>query len=184
MRLYLDTEFTTLNQSAKLLSIGVVDTNGRSFYAELSDIEIPEDKWLQDNVLCHMQWLNSSTKPFLQTASDHWQGYLSHLELAKALRDWLKVYPQAEVWADCVVWDWILFCELFGGTFEKPSNLYDFPFDLVTLLKVKGIDTNIERAELLTQLGKTSDTLQHHALNDATQTKDIVETLLNEPSTL
>jgi hypothetical protein len=37
MRLYLDTEFTDLVPHAKLISIALVDSNGESFYAELTD---------------------------------------------------------------------------------------------------------------------------------------------------
>lgn len=37
MRLFLDTEFTDLHPAAKLISIAIVDENGDSFYAELTD---------------------------------------------------------------------------------------------------------------------------------------------------
>jgi hypothetical protein len=43
MRLYLDTEFTQLDHTAKLISIALVNENEDAFYAELTDTYTMED---------------------------------------------------------------------------------------------------------------------------------------------
>ena len=37
MRIFFDTEFTGLHQNTTLISIGCIDENGRTFYAESTD---------------------------------------------------------------------------------------------------------------------------------------------------
>ena len=39
MKIFFDTEFTGLVQNTKLISIGMVDENGRAFYAEMDNIK-------------------------------------------------------------------------------------------------------------------------------------------------
>ena len=42
MKIFLDTEFTGLHQYTSLLSIGLVDEDGRHFYAEISDYDFTQ----------------------------------------------------------------------------------------------------------------------------------------------
>lgn len=39
MNIFFDTEFTGLHKNTTLISIGCVDENGRTFYAELTDYD-------------------------------------------------------------------------------------------------------------------------------------------------
>jgi len=57
MKLFLDTEFTQLDWTAKLISIAVVDENEELFYIELSDTYREEDcsSFVKENVLPYLK---------------------------------------------------------------------------------------------------------------------------------
>jgi hypothetical protein len=52
MKLFLDCEFTQLNQSAKLISLALVAETGQEFYVELTDTYLVED--CSDFVIQHV----------------------------------------------------------------------------------------------------------------------------------
>ena len=62
MKIFFDTEFTGLHKNTTLISIGMVDENGRTFYAEFSDYyESQCDKWIHENVIKHLKWSKEGT---------------------------------------------------------------------------------------------------------------------------
>jgi hypothetical protein len=67
------------------------------------------------------------------------------------------------MWSDCYAYDWVLLCDVFGGAFRIPDCVYYIPFDLSTLLKLRGIDPDINREAYAE---RTSD-WKHNALWDA-----------------
>jgi hypothetical protein len=90
--------------------------------------------------------------------------------VANALREWLAQFGQVRMVGDCLAYDWVLFCDLFGHAFNIPQNVYYIPFDISTLFFVKGIDPDIDRkryAEL--------DETPHNALADAKMIKACCE---------
>lgn len=178
-KIFLDTEFTGLHQHASLISVGLAAENGDIFYAELTDYDKTQvNEWVQTNVLPLLsESLPNSkyvdTQPVMLCRGDM-------TDISGALRRWLNRFGEknsVEIWADVLAWDWVLFSELFGGASGLPEQVYYIPFDLSTLLKVKGIDPNISREEL----GKVSwvhpelKLAKHHALYDALLEKDIFE---------
>ena len=57
MKIFFDTEFTGLRKDTTLISIGLVDENGRTFYAEFSDYDNSQcDTWIHENVIKHLKW--------------------------------------------------------------------------------------------------------------------------------
>lgn len=85
-----------------------------------------------------------------------------------------------EIWADVPAYDWVLFCELFGGAFGIPENIFYAPFDLSTAFRLAGhiipkgrYDKDIKRFEWA---GLPED-LQHNALMDARAEKLCFEKL-------
>lgn len=51
MKLFFDTEFTGLHKDTTLISLGMVDEDGRTFYAEFNDYDKSQcDEWIQKNV--------------------------------------------------------------------------------------------------------------------------------------
>jgi hypothetical protein len=170
MKLFFDTEFTGLHQNTALLSIGIVDENGREFYRELDDYDESQvSDWLRDNVLANFTQKSDIT--------------VNRQELARDLRTWLKAYDHAEiveVWSDCLAYDWVLFCEIFGGAFEVPRNIYYIPFDICTLMKVKGVDPDVNREEFSDKLW--GDERKHNALHDAKVIKACYDKLAPTPT--
>jgi hypothetical protein len=149
MRIFLDCEFTGLHQNTTLISIGCATEEGQTFYMELTDYDQTQvDDWMRENVIAHLTGENEGT-----------QG-----RVAGRLRAWLSGFARVEMWSDCLAYDWVLFCELFGGAFFIPENVYYIPFDLATLLAVKGIDPDINREEYS---GITSGAQKHNAGWDA-----------------
>lgn len=170
MNLYLDTEFTGLHQRTTLISLALVAEDGRAFYAEFSDYDASQcDDWIATNVLDHSRWLRQG-----EQAPGNWREGDLQLSLGDskhahaALAGWLQQFDGVEIWADCPAWDWVLFCELFGGTFDLPKNIYFLPFDLVTLFKARGIDPDTDRAAFAGWADNEDDTqVRHNALYDA-----------------
>lgn len=179
MKIFFDTEFTGLHQRTTLISIGCASEDGDTFYAELTDFDASQvDDWIQENVIDKLTIL-----PLLVSADEHDMRVSGNQKaVAHYLQKWLleqstknAVYgdmrhqfpdrhPQMlEMWSDCYAYDWVLFCELFGGAFGVPKSVYYIPFDLSTSLKVKGIDPDINREEYAGMSGGN----KHNALWDA-----------------
>lgn len=153
MKVFFDTEFTGLHQDTTLMSIGLVDENGRTFYCELDDYDKSGvDDWIKKNVVDNFTGENVGNMTYLKDS----------------LGEWLAVYDQVEMWSDCYAYDWMLFCQIWGHAFNVPKNVYYIPFDLATLLKVKGYDPDTSREGLA---GFDEDQSKHNALHDALMIK-------------
>lgn len=183
MKIFFDTEFTGLHKDTTLISIGLVDENSRQFYAEFIDYDKSQvDKWIQTNVIDNLisKGMPDNTYRF---GRDMQIKYVKGTKdfVAKELDFWHQyIYPdynniQLEMWSDCLAYDWVLFCDLFGHAFNVPSNIYYIPFDISTLMKLKGIDPDINREEFVGINGK-----KHNALHDAFVIKKCYEKLMGD----
>lgn len=152
MRLFLDTEFTGLKQDAELLSLALVDEHGRAFYAECQARHgAPVDNWIAEHVLAHTRWLSlpcCAPSEWLQEEEVRY-GFDSDENIAHQLKHWLSQYEQVELWADCPAYDWVLFCQLFGGSPYLPRPLSYVVNDFATLLTLQGRDPLLPRMSLL-----------------------------------
>ena len=181
MKIFLDTEFTGLHQYTSLLSIGLVDEDGRHFYAEISDYDFTQmDEWLLQNVMNNMLYrTNHFTASRFSDNVDMTRSMYSSYDAqmrgpVKKVRDklvqWLKQYDEVEIWSDCLAYDWVLFNNLFGSAFDIPKNVYYIPFDICTMFKMKNIDPDISREKFI---GDRIDNIdmpelkKHNALWDA-----------------
>lgn len=180
MKLFFDTEFTGLHAKTTLISIGLIDEEGRTFYAEFTDYDKSQvDGWLQDNVIDNLTILNSGS---VQVQLSRGEGidlvnrFAGSTEYIKGkLTEWLSVYDKVEMWSDCLAYDWVLFCEIFGGAFGVPKNIYYIPFDICTLMKLKSVDPDVNREEFSDKLW--GDGRKHDALHDAEVIKACYEKL-------
>lgn len=163
LRIFFDTEFTGLHQKTTLVSIGCVAEDGRQFYAELTDYDaLQVDDWLRDNVLAHLA-LDKDEGFYAEETCRSLTG--TRKVVALALRLWLASFGETiEMWSDCLAYDWVLFCELFGGALNVPKCVYYIPFDICTMLKIKDIDPDVNREEFA---GMTDKGRKHNALWDA-----------------
>lgn len=169
VRLFYDSEFTGLDQSARLISLGFSSDGGDEFYAEFSDCDLGHcDGWIHANVLAHTRWLRQGeVGPLLRQ-----EGGLT-LCLGGAgfvrghLAAWLGRFPAIQVWADCPAWDWVLFCELFGGALHIPKPVFYLPLDLATLFHCAGLCPDTPRAAFAGLDAIDATDVPHNALWDA-----------------
>ena len=164
MKIFFDTEFTGLQQDTTLISIGLVDEDNNTFYAELNDYnENQIDIWILNNVIKN-----------LALPEEHKS---TMVKLRENLSIWLAQYEKIEIWSDCLAYDWVLFNQIWGHAFKIPKNIYYIPFDICTLFKIKGIDPDIDRENFAFNGRIPEQTDKHNALWDAKVIKSCYERL-------
>jgi hypothetical protein len=142
MRLYLDTEFTDFIDS-ELISIGIVDENGREFYAERNDFPREE---------CSA-FVNEIVIPLLGQNPDGL--VLNRYQMVHALLQWLQPYRDggAIICVDYAT-DWHLFIDLMAGT------------SVMEFITAELIWTDLDQ-QRISDWWKETGLPQHHALYDA-----------------
>ncbi|MHA6181627.1 3'-5' exonuclease family protein [Pseudomonas mohnii] len=146
MKLFLDCEFTQLNQNSKLISLALVSEASDEFYVELTDTYQVED--CSDFVIQHVLPQLSLTRYGM-----------SLVDAQAALRVFLSsIGDQLEVCSDAPEWDWEFFCQLAYVDHKWPSHVENRPTNLIHLFRHFEAD----------DIGNiTLPDLPHHALLDA-----------------
>lgn len=191
MKLFFDTEFTGLHRYTTLISIGIVTENNKRFYAEFNDYDKCQvNDWLENNVIKKLYLAKTLLRPGEQDVEatiqynqkDHLVEVLgSQKDIKDALVEWLSDIgaSQYEMWSDCLAYDWVLFCQLFGGALSVPKNIYYIPFDICTLMKMKGVDPDINREDFIGNVAwMNGEEEKHNALWDALVIKACYEKLM------
>lgn len=180
-KIFLDTEFTGLHQHASLLSLALVAESGEEFYAEFSDYPPQEiNEWVAREVL---------TNFFLDNTNQDWQN-LSRMqvkgtkeEITGALRVWLAQFgnekSSLQVWADCPHYDWVFFCQLFGGALNIPNTIHYMCMDLATLFELRTGDSDRNREEFAAAGKAQLKGKKHNALYDAHVSRLCYNKLMN-----
>ena len=151
MRIFFDMEFTGLHQATSLISIGITAENGKEFYAEIEDFDKKYiSMWAKEHVLSNLVGKN----------------VIKRKELKDKLTRWLEQFDEVEVWSDCLAYDWVLFCQIWGGAKHIPHHVYYIPFDICTLMLAKGVDPDIDREEFAGK-AQFDHTRKHNAMHDA-----------------
>jgi hypothetical protein len=97
-------------------------------------------------------------------------------EIKIYLEQWLSQFEAVEMWSDCLSYDWVLFSQIWGHTFNIPKNVYYIPFDICTVFKMKAIDPDVSREKF--GCGEVySEMPKHNALWDAKVIKMCYERL-------
>jgi hypothetical protein len=180
-KIFLDTEFTGLHQHTTLISLALVAESGEEFYAECTDYDsLQLNDWLKENVLSKL-WLTNNAEFGKSENGTYLKG--DKVIIKEALQKWFSQFETVEIWADVLAYDWVLFCELFGGAFNIPSNIFYAPFDLATLFRDRnhikpelGFDGDVRRFGFV----NADESLQHNALEDARVEKLCFEKLMND----
>lgn len=172
MKIFMDTEFTGLHQGTTLISIGIVTEDGRQFYAELNDYDGSQvDNWIYNNVIKNLSYNTYRTQTLLPktpaSIANKYGMKGNKKQVAEALTAFLSPYETVQVWSDCLAYDWVLFCELFGGAMKLPSNIGYIPMDICTFMWYEGIDPDINREEFVTDYITDEPHNKHNALWDA-----------------
>lgn len=175
-KLFMDMEFTGLTQKTSLISLALISETGDSFYAEFSDYDVKQlDRWLIDNVINNLFFNLYDRLIHINVAECSFKMKGDTKRVVEELTKWLKEQGSVEIWGDCLAYDWVLFCELFGGALNLPPNVYYIPFDICTLFSVKNIDPDINRCFFI----GTNSSNQHNALDDALVIKECFNKLTN-----
>jgi len=143
--IFIDAEFSGLHQQAQLISLALVTKSGPWFYAVFTDVNTEKlSPWHQENVVPHLSLTDEQLArlPAGQYLRD------TKENITKALRNYLAEFDQIVMWADVPAFDWVLFCELFGGALSLPANIHYIVRDLATLLEAKGYDVDTDRFAL------------------------------------
>lgn len=173
MKIFFDCEFTGLHKGTTLVSVGLVAENGHTFYAESTDYDYKQiDDWLRENVFKNLRFGGNRSTPLIDFEHYDMCGY--NTEIREKLEEWLSQFETVEMWGDTLAYDWVLFCELFGGAMDIPKNIYYIPFDISTLLKLEGMDPDYPREEL----GRSVAGVKHNALHDAKVIKACYEKVM------
>ena len=170
MKVFFDTEFTGLHRNTTLISIGLITEDERTFYAEFNDYDQTQlNDWLRKNVLPYLHFVDiHSTTPKLNLENHRMKA--NRPMVKQTLTKWLAQFGSIEMWADYPAYDWVLFCDLFDGSFNLPQGMTYNPFDVATLLKANGIDPTIDRRRFV-----GLEATIHNALDDARLAKACYE---------
>jgi hypothetical protein len=157
LKIFLDCEFTQLNQDSKLISLALVSESGEEFYVELTDTYSVEDcsDFVIQNVLPQLDPLRCGQP-------------LSEAQVS--LRRFLGSFAEElEVCSDAPHWDWSFFCDLADADHQPwPIQVMNQPTNLTILF-------NQVNAEALEQVELCD--LPHHALLDARALAELFKVL-------
>lgn len=146
MRVFMDMEFSGLTQRAMPISIAFVSDDDRFFYAEFNDFKVDKlNEWVRENVVSCL--VLNSFDTFHMDSDGTFIGKGGRKSMTKRLRKWLEQFDRVDICGDVSAYDWVLFCELFGGSLGLPSNVYYIPLDFATMLHAHGIDPDVDRVE-------------------------------------
>ncbi len=167
-KIFLDSEFTGLHRNATLISLALLADSGEEFYAEFTDYDKSQlNDWVKENVIVHL-FLDGTSQSGGKQGQMHIKGDTRVVK--SALEAWLSRFgPEKDaiqVWGDCPPWDWVLFCELFGGAFGIPENIHCMPMDLATLFHMKTGSADTGRVSFAGEGIKDLGLEQHNALYD------------------
>lgn len=178
MKLFFDMEFTGLRKDTTVITLGIVDQNGRSIYTEYTDYDKKQiDNWLKKNVLANTMYLKNNNIEYInyfEKGNTICVGDTN--KNRKHILEWLAFYDNEEIQfvSDVSHYDMVLLIDiLFGHALEIPKNIcaacHDINHDIARYKNISIKEAfDFSREDLL-----TSEELQkiegekHNALYDA-----------------
>lgn len=178
MKLFFDMEFTGLRQDTTVISLGIVDENGRSIYAEYIDYDRRQiDSWIKKNVIDNTMYLKNKEIP----AIHYFEGgnticVSTTQENRDHILEWLSFYDDEDIQfvSDVCHYDMVLLIDvLFDTALSIPKNIsaacHDINQDIARYKNISLKEAfDFSREDLLTskELEKI-DGEKHNALYDA-----------------
>lgn len=129
----------------------------KTFYSEFTDFSLDKcADWVKENVVSKLHLKSGWNYWETNEANDKFICRGTTEEVKTHLKEWLSQFEEIEFWADYdnkdrtylqeLIGDWTNY--IIGGVPDHLPNVkYDQFFDLHTLFKIKGIDTDISREE-------------------------------------
>jgi hypothetical protein len=151
MRYFLDTEFVERPGNIDLISIGIVDANGATFYAENRHCNVTHfDDWHMEHVYPNLKFIPQHEGGTLQM--DHtpviWPGmsgkniamYGSMGQIKEELLRWIgtNVLSKPRFYSYYADYDWVVFCWIFGRMVDLPKGFPMYCVDLKQMLDGMG----------------------------------------------
>lgn len=188
MKLYFDKEFTGLRKDTTVISLGIVDENNRSIYAEFTDYDKSQiDPWLKKNIIDKTLYLSKKEQiPDEIYIEDGNETTIVSTKLGnrKRLLEWISFYGDEEIQfvSDVSHYDMVLLIDvLFDSALKMPNNIsaacHDINHDIARYKKVSIKEAfDLCREDLLTskELSKIKGD-KHNSLYDAKVIKAIYE---------
>lgn len=166
-RFFFDTEFMENGYTIELISIGCIDTLGRTYYA--CNVEARLDRanpWVREHVIPQLPTCSDPAwKTRAQIKADllaFWFGGTATLVYARP-----EACPPIELWAYYGAYDWVVLCQLWGRMIVLPPAMPMFAMDVKALARLLG-DPDLP-PQVLTE---------HNALNDASWTYEAYQFLM------
>lgn len=176
-RIFLDSEFTGLTSNADLISLALYIDDTCFFYSEFNDFDTQKlNPWVKDHVMIKLDFLETDELSEISEKIVRMKG--SKENIVEQMIIWLKQFDVIEIWGDVPAYDWVLFCELFGGAQNIPENIFYAPFDLATIFRLNNLikpvnNYNKDVSRFKYAGAEIKD--QHHALEDARIEKDVLK---------
>lgn len=176
MKIFFDTEFTGLHKNTTLISIGCIDENGSTFYAELIDYDKSQcDDWIKTHVIEHLRFKGAK---FGSSGGGHTEISATKEEVKEYLAAWLSIYDEVQFVSDVCHYDMVLLIDLFGTAFDLPKGVsascHDINQDIAShygCSEVEAFDKS--REGILADYDMAFDGDKHNALYDAKVIKAI-----------
>lgn len=154
MKYFLDTEFAEggRGKPITLISIGIVSSTGKTFYAISSEFN-PDDcnDWVTEHVLAKLDGRRQTVD-----------------EIATDIRNFIGDDTNPQFWGYYADYDWVVFCQIFGRMIDLPKGWPMFCNDIKQLAMERGNP----------KIQKQDEESEHNALNDARWNKTAYEFLM------
>ena len=126
MNLYFDTEFTGLQKDTSLISLGIIDENDHTFYAEFIDYnEAQCNQWITENVIKKLLINDIKYGPYADTDENSTTVKGDKAFVASQLWEWLKAHDDVMWVSDVCQYDMVLLIDLISPT-HNALNLPKF----------------------------------------------------------
>ena len=124
MKVFFDTRYTGPHKNATLISIGLIDEAGRSFYGEFSDYyEEMCDVLTEITTIKNLKFRNFTEMTFLDRSTSNWEVYGPIEYIKFALQNWFSAYSCVELVSDKCYYNVILFFDIFGHPWDIPISI-------------------------------------------------------------
>lgn len=176
MLYFIDTKFIGLTKIdiTQLISVGIVAEDGRQFYAESNEfLPSKANKWVKDNVFHSLIWdPYEVTGRHAVNTSDNNIVMLGSIEaIKKYLLEFIDSKPAFVGY--CSVYDWIVFCRMFGRVADLPNFYTD-----LALIEDIIIGEILVSGKPLPDIKRPLQYKEHNALDDAKWNKEYYDMLI------
>lgn len=179
MNLYFDMEFTGLKKDTTIISLGIVDQNGRSIYLEYTDYNKSDvDDWIQENVIKNTIFLKDDIKEIEPHVTENGTDavVVGNTEYNRqVLKYWLSLYDNEDIQfvSDVCHYDMVLLIDaLYEHGLNIPSNVsidcHNINQDIAAYKKISVKEAaDVVRESLVAKEIEGMKVQKHNALFDA-----------------